>query len=76
MRNHPGQPVEMESLPPEADSESLVIRPAQLSDIPAILRLINGYASQALMLPRTELELCESLRDFLVATDRDRKSVV
>ena len=70
MRNHPGQPVEMESLPPEADSESLVIRPAQLSDIPALLRLINGYASQALMLPRTELELCESLRDFLVATDR------
>ena len=70
MRNHPGQPVEEESLAAEAASESMVIRPAQLSDIPALLRLINGYASQALMLPRTELELCESLRDFLVATER------
>ena len=69
MRNHPGQSVELESLEAEEASGGLVVRPAQLSDIPALLRLINGYASQAVMLPRTELELCESLRDFLVATD-------
>jgi amino-acid N-acetyltransferase len=70
MRNHPGHAIEMES---EAESASphLAVRPAQLSDVPALLRLINGYASQAMMLPRTELELCESLRDFLVATDCD-----
>jgi len=71
MRNHPGQSVEVESQEPEAGSESVVIRPAQLADVPALLRLINGYAAQAIMLPRTELELCESLRDFLVATDQD-----
>jgi len=69
MRNHPGDSVEVESPEPEAGLESVVIRPAELSDIPALLRLINGYAAQAMMLPRTELELCESLRDFLVATD-------
>lgn len=69
MRNHPGHSVELES--PEADvaSDSLVVRPAQLSDIPALLRLINGYAAQTIMLPRTEVELCEGLRDFLVATE-------
>ena len=71
MRNHPGQPVETESAPPSAASENTVIRPAQLADIPAMLGLINDYASQALMLPRTEMELCESLRDFLVALDED-----
>ena len=69
MRNHPGDSLEVESPEPEAGLESVVIRPAELSDIPALLRLINGYAAQAMMLPRTELELCESLRDFLVATD-------
>jgi amino-acid N-acetyltransferase len=30
--------------------------------------LINGYASQGIMLPRTELELAENIRDFTVAT--------
>src|SRR3990167_2825254 len=69
LRNHPGHPVEIEPDLTDTSLESIVIRQAQLSDIPAMLRVINGYASQALMLPRTELELCESLRDFLVATE-------
>ena len=69
LRNHPGHPVEIEPDLTDTSLESIVIRQAQLSDIPAMLRVINGYASQALMLPRTELELCESLRDFLVAID-------
>src|SRR5512134_2977703 len=37
-----------------------------------MLRLINDYAGKAVMLPRTELELCESLRDFVVATVRGK----
>jgi len=69
MRNHPGHSVELESPEAEAASDSLVVRPAQLSDIPALLRLINGYAARTVMLPRTEVELCEGLRDFLVATE-------
>ncbi len=43
------------------------IRKARMSDIPALLDLINGYASRGVMLPRTELEISESIRDFSVA---------
>lgn len=52
--------------------DHVTIRQARLPDIPAMLRLINNYAAKAVMLPRTELELCESLRDFLVAVDDGR----
>jgi amino-acid N-acetyltransferase len=45
----------------------LEIRKARMSDIPALLDLINGYAARGVMLPRTELEISESIRDFLVA---------
>ncbi len=70
MRNHPGQALEAESEPLSADPDGFEIRPAQLADVPSLLRLINDYAAQAVMLPRTELELCESLRDFLVASEQ------
>ena len=69
MRNHPGQAVEMDFLTAPHTHPAVQIRPAELSDVPAMLGLINNYAAQAIMLPRTELELCESLRDFMVATD-------
>jgi amino-acid N-acetyltransferase len=42
----------------------LVVRKAAMYDIPAILDLINGYAAKGLMLPRTEFELSEAIRDF------------
>lgn len=45
----------------------LEIRKARMSDIPALLDLINGYAARGVMLPRTELEMSESIRDFSVA---------
>lgn len=45
----------------------VTVRPAAMRDIPRILELINGYASQGIMLPRTEFELSENIRDFLVA---------
>lgn len=32
-----------------------------------MLSLINSYASQAIMLPRTEFEMAENIRDFVVA---------
>src|SRR3990170_1562367 len=69
LRNHPGHSLETESDLPNPSLESVEIRSAQLADVPALLRLINGYAAQSLMLPRTELELCESLRDFLVGVE-------
>ncbi len=43
-------------------------RKARLKDIPGVLRLINNYARLGIMLPRTELELAENIRDFSVMT--------
>jgi amino-acid N-acetyltransferase len=38
-----------------------------MQDIPALLDLINGYAARGIMLPRTEFEMSENMRDFTVA---------
>ena len=43
------------------------IRKASMVDIQALLRLINGYATEGIMLPRTEFEMSENIRDFTVA---------
>jgi amino-acid N-acetyltransferase len=37
-----------------------------MRDIPGLLRLINGYAAEGIMLPRTEFEIAENIRDFSV----------
>src|SRR5271156_6257963 len=47
----------------------LEIRKAYLTDIPLLLELINSYAGDGVMLPRTEFEMAENIRDFLVACD-------
>src|ERR1017187_8776653 len=41
-----------------------VVRKAGMHDIGPILGLINGYAAKGIMLPRTELEVSEDIRDF------------
>jgi amino-acid N-acetyltransferase len=69
MRNHPGQAVEAEEVLPLEGGDAVVIRPAVLSDVPQVLRLINDYATKNIMLPRNEVEVCEHLRDFVVAVD-------
>lgn len=45
----------------------LELRKANLGDIQAITALVNAYAAQGVMLPRTEFELAEGIRDFTVA---------
>jgi amino-acid N-acetyltransferase len=45
---------------------ALTVRKAAMDDIPPILHLINGYAAKGIMLPRTEFEMSESIRDFSV----------
>lgn len=40
-----------------------------MRDIPNILGLINSYAANGVMLPRTEFEMSENIRDFSVAYD-------
>jgi amino-acid N-acetyltransferase len=49
----------------------LAVRKAVMHDIPPILALINGYAAKGVMLPRTEFEMSESIRDFTVVTVGD-----
>jgi amino-acid N-acetyltransferase len=48
-------------------STALAVRKAGMRDIPNILSLINTYAAQGVMLPRTEFEMSENIRDFSVA---------
>jgi amino-acid N-acetyltransferase len=46
--------------------QRLTVRKALMHDIPLILNLINDYAAKGIMLPRTEFELSEAIRDFVV----------
>jgi amino-acid N-acetyltransferase len=45
----------------------LSIRKATMRDIHALLDLINEYAAKGIMLPRTEFEMSENIRDFVLA---------
>ena len=53
-------------------NKNIEVRKASMQDIPALLDLINGYAAKGIMLPRTEFELSENMRDFTVAYDGKR----
>lgn len=46
--------------------QDLTVRKAGMGDIRPILDLINGYAAKGIMLPRTEFEVSEDIRDFSV----------
>jgi amino-acid N-acetyltransferase len=50
------------------EGPALAVRKAVMGDVPQLLRLINSYAGQGIMLPRTEFEMAENLRDFTVVT--------
>jgi amino-acid N-acetyltransferase len=47
-------------------SGDIRVRKAAMGDISKLLRLINGYAAKGIMLPRTEFEMSENIRDFMV----------
>jgi amino-acid N-acetyltransferase len=57
--------------PPPVDT-LVKVRKAGMRDIHPILDLINSYAAKGIMLPRTEFELSENIRDFSVAYSGDR----
>jgi len=46
-----------------------LLRKAKMSDIPRMIELINGFARDGIMLPRTEFELSEGIRDFTILID-------
>lgn len=54
------------STPTTYSEGPLAVRPAILRDIPKLLALINAFAAKGIMLPRTEFELAENIRDFVV----------
>jgi amino-acid N-acetyltransferase len=45
----------------------LTLRKAAMADIHPLLDLVNAYAAQGIMLPRTEFEISENIRDFTLA---------
>ena len=47
----------------------VAVQKAAMRDIPNLLALINSYAAKGIMLPRTEFEISENIRDFSVAYD-------
>src|SRR3984885_6482907 len=50
-----------------ASNRGIDVRKAAMQDIPPLLDLINGYAAKGIMLARTEFEMSENMRDFMVA---------
>lgn len=62
---------------PLAAAQPAVVRKAVLSDVREIHRIVNHYAERQLMLPKTHLEIYESLRDYTVAEcNSGRRSVL
>lgn len=53
------------------EAPRLNIRPARVSDVPAICDLIKSFADKKLMIRRTLGELYEAIREFYVAVDDD-----
>ncbi len=47
-----------------------MIRPATVNDVTIIQELLNYYAEQGLLLPRSRNDLYENLRDFLIFQDK------
>lgn len=54
-------------LPSTATDTPVLVRPARVGDVPRIGELVNGYAARGLMLPKTEAQLYNNVRDFVVA---------
>lgn len=48
---------------------SVVLRTARMCDVAGIEALVNGYAAERVMLPRTAESIELALDDFIVATD-------
>ncbi|MEM1209875.1 MAG: GNAT family N-acetyltransferase [Planctomycetota bacterium] len=50
-------------------ADEVVIRPAVVGDVPAIVALINSAAEYGLMLPRSVAQVYETVREYVVAVD-------
>jgi amino-acid N-acetyltransferase len=59
---------QLRSVQPVPSQDSL-IRKARLTDVNDMFRIINHYAETQLMLPKTQLQLYENLRDYSVVLE-------
>lgn len=53
----------------------MTIRKAKLTDVPNIHRLVNHYADERIMLPRTLTDLYENVWEFTVVAEEDGRLV-
>ncbi len=53
---------------------AITIRPAEAEDVPHILNLVNHFAAQNIMLPRTAESIAQTLADWLVAVEEPTTS--
>jgi len=58
----------LHSIEPEPGAQPMV-RKARLGDVNDMFRIINHYAEMQLMLPKTQLQLYENLRDYSIVTE-------
>jgi amino-acid N-acetyltransferase len=47
--------------------QDFTVRPAWLTDVPAMMPLLNEFARQAEILPRLEADVYQSIRDWVIA---------
>lgn len=55
---------------------AITIRPAEAEDVPHILRLVNHFAAQNIMLPRTAESISGTLADWLVVVEEPANAEV
>jgi amino-acid N-acetyltransferase len=62
-------------LPPFNPSAPVYVRPANIADMLQVEPMINGFAAQNLMLPKTREQLVRLFREFVVASDEHGRVV-
>ncbi|HYR12150.1 MAG TPA: N-acetyltransferase [Longimicrobium sp.] len=62
-------------LPPFDPSAPVYVRPANIADMLQVEPMINGFAAQNLMLPKTREQLVRLFREFVVAADEHGRVV-
>ena len=63
------EPVQLSDDAGASAPTEIEVRKARLTDVGAMHRIINEYAGQQLMLPKTHLQLYENLRDYSVVVN-------
>lgn len=51
---------------------ALAVRPAELDDVNGIYRLLQKYSDHGVLLPRSESDIYQSIREFLVVADQQQ----